>query len=117
MRDGGQRSGDRAQPQPSLEALAHGAEVVVQTFAVGEDALGPLEDPLSLRGQPLVALLTLDDLHAQLGLEPADARRQRGLGDVAGGGSTPEVALARQRGQIGELLDQHGRSILRLVAV
>ena len=109
-RSGSRRSAacPRAPPRSRLASCCSDSEV-------RQRALRPAEDQLALGRQPLELAPAPDERDAELALEAADARRQRRLRDVAGGGGAAEVALAVQRGEVLELPDEHGdRSIDRV---
>ena len=83
-----------------LHFLAHGA-------GVGDDAARPVEDPLAFRGEAQEARGALHQHDAQRVFELFDAGREGRLRHAALLGGPAEIALARQRQKIFELVD-HG---------
>ena len=106
-RDAGEGGRDRADPELTGEPAAHRVELGVEAADVGEDPARPLEHPLALGRQPLVALRAPHDREADLALEPPDARRERRLRDVAGPRRAAEVLLADERHEVFEMPQIH----------
>jgi hypothetical protein len=104
----GERGGDHRDAHVPGEPLLQGARLLAHLPHVAHDAKRPLVDPLALRGEALVAGAALHEQDAQRRLELLEARRQGGLGDAAQLGRLAEMALARQRDEVFELVD-HGR--------
>ena len=106
-RDGRERGRDGADPELPGEPAAHGVELGVETADVREDPARPLEHPLALRRQALVALRAPHDREPDLALEPANARRERRLRDVARGGGAAEMLLPDERHEVREVAEIH----------
>ena len=87
--------------------VAQLGDLLLQGPPVVENGVGPLENLFALRCQTVEALAALDDRHAQLLLELADAPGQGRLRHVAGLGRAREVLLAGERGQVLKLADVH----------
>ena len=79
-----------------------------QPLPVGQDALGPAEEPLAFGGKALEALVTAHDGDAEFLLQVLDAHRQGRLRDVAKLGRAGEVTGLGQRYEVFELADEHG---------
>jgi hypothetical protein len=104
-RDGGdraeaQRPGQRARRRPGRLREVRGR---------GQQLLRTRDDVLPDRGEPHVAVVALDELHAQQRLQLLDPGRQRGLGDELGFGGDAEVQALGELDQVGELA-QRGES-------
>ena len=79
----------RSRPERPWRIASH---LAVEPVDVREDASRPLEHALPLGGQPLVAPRCAARSGSRPPLEPADPRRQRRLGDVAGGAARPKCS-------------------------
>jgi len=77
--------------------------LVVETADVGEDPARPLEHPIALGSQSLVALGTPHEREAELRLEASDPGRERRLRDVTRACGTAEVLLAGEGDEVGEM--------------
>ena len=111
QRRGSEGGRDRGDPEPTRQPVAHARQLAAQLVRAAEDLARPEHDPLPLRREALEAARAPDDLHAEVGLEPPDALRQRGLRRVARGCRPGEVLLARERREVLELSQVHPASI------
>jgi hypothetical protein len=106
---GGQRAGDRergrdrAKPQAAGEGTAHRGEVLAEPLGVGQEAVRPGHDTLTLRCQPAVGASAHDDRHAQFRFEGSNAPAQGGLGDMTCCSSAAEVAFTGERDDVFQL--------------
>ena len=107
----GTRGRDRADAQRALEPAADLRQLVPEAVVVGQDAMRPEHDALALAREALEALAAPHERHAELGLELAQAGRERRLRDVAGARGAPEVALPLERDEVLELAREHGLSL------
>ena len=90
----------RTRPRSSSSSLAH-------TLDLGEHPSGPRGHRLAGLGRDDAAAGALEQLGAELGLEPADLVRERRLGDVKLLGRAGEMAVAGDRLGVDELAKLH----------
>src|SRR6185312_3766264 len=69
----------------------------------------PVEEELAGLGQIHAARVALEQTDAELALEPADLRRQSGLGDPELLGRAREAALLRDRDEVSKVTELHVR--------
>ena len=74
-----------------------------RSVAAASSSFARADDVLAHRGEPHVALVALDELHAQQRLELLDPGGQRGLGDELRLGGDAEVQALGELDQVGEL--------------
>ncbi len=65
-----------------------------------------LQQPAGV-GEPHTAAVALEQLHPELGLEPADLLAQRRLGDVQALRGPTEVELVGNRGEVAQMAQLH----------
>ena len=82
-------------------------DLLLQGAPVVENRVRPLEHALAFGRKPVEALAALDDRHAELLLELAEAPRKGRLRHIAGLGRAREVLLTRKRDEVLELADIH----------
>ncbi len=109
QRQHGQGDGNRGDPEMTAEAPLQRLHVVAHGPSVLDDAARPFEDPLALGGEADEARRALYQHGAQRILELLDAGGEARLTHAAALRRLAEVAFARQRQQILELVD-HARS-------
>src|SRR4029079_14449927 len=97
--------------QRPLQPAADLRQLVPEAVVVGQDAVRPEHDALALACEPLEVLPAAHERHAELGLELAQACRERRLRDVAGTRRAPEMALTLERDEVLELPREHGLSL------
>ena len=96
----GQQGADR---DPAADEALELVDLVAHAVNLGEHAPRARGDRLPRLGRRDAAARALEELGAELGLEPADLVRERGLGDVELLGRAGEVAVAGDRVDISEL--------------
>ena len=101
---GRQQSADR---DPAADQAAQLVELAAHPVDLGEHAPGPRGHRLPGLGRDDAAAGALEQLGAELGLEPADLVRERRLGDVKLLGGAGEVAVAGDRLGVDELAQLH----------
>ncbi len=89
------------------QSFAKFAQFLPESAIIGKDPLCPGEYPFTLRGESRKALAALHDQHSKTVLQLLDSGRQRGLGDIAGGGGAREVLFARQRHYVFQVSNDH----------
>ena len=99
----GRDGGDGAEAQRPGQGARRRAGRLRQVRGRGQQLLGARDDVLADRGQPHVAVVALDELHAQQRLELLDPGGQRGLGDELRLGGDAEVQALGELHQVGEL--------------
>ena len=106
----GQGRGHGADPQPAAGLAAAAGQFLREQFLLVQHAVGRGQHALALGRQALVLATPAHDGRAQLRFQRAQRIGQRGLGDVAGGSRTAEVAVLLQCGQVAVGVEQvHGR--------
>ena len=99
----GRDRGNRAEAQKPGQGPRRGAGGFRQVGRGGQQVAGARGDFLAHRRQAHVALVALDELHAQQRLELLEPRRERGLRDELRFGGDAEVQALGELDQIGEL--------------
>ena len=89
-----------------MKRPALGAGELGELLGFAQHAHRLVGDLLAERGKAHHPTRALDQGHAEQGLELAQARRQRRLGDVAGVGRFAEMAVLAQRDEILKLLQR-----------
>ena len=105
---GGQQGADR---DPPADEPAQLVELAADAVDLGEHAPAPGRDRLPGLGRDDAAAGALEELRAELGLEPPDLVRERRLGDVELLRGAGEVAMPGDRLGVDELAQLH-RSIV-----
>src|SRR5258708_32292513 len=108
-RDHGERGRDRRDLEMPAQALLQSLHFLAHGAGVGDDAARPIEDALAFRGETEEARGALHQHDAQRGFELLDAGREGRLRHAALLGGPTEIALARQRQEILELVDHRSR--------
>ena len=101
------RRQQRADRDPPADEAAQLVEVAAHALELAEDAPRPLRDGLPGLGRDDAAAGALEQLGAELGLEPPDLVRERRLRDVKLLRRAGEVAMAGHRLGVHELAQLH----------
>ena len=96
-----------ADGDPAADEAAKLVDLAAGALDLGEDAAGASREQLAGGGRHDASRRALEQLGAELGLEPPDLVRERRLGDVQLLGRAREVAVAGDRLGVAELAHLH----------
>ena len=101
----------RADRQPAALDAGQRLQLGLRGVELGEDVARARDEQLAGAGERDPARRALDEREPDLGLQPADLLRQRGLGDVLARGGAREVALVGERHEVAQLAQFHTHSL------
>lgn len=99
--------GDGAELNGAGELVPRGLRGGLEEAHLFEGAAGVRQQELTERGDGDAAVGAFEEGSAELDFEFAELRAEGGLADVAGLGGAAEVLIARDGGEVGEVLEIH----------